>query len=137
MDSKFACPHCAEIFTRKSNLVRHIHAKHRTDSQVYKCNLCDYSTKRSDVFLRHSRQCQLKPKQHECNYCEIRTTCGKRKRDDFSDENRSKKQKTWEKSNIVVQQNGKKILPGYTCHICNSRFPNRTTLYKHQHQVNF
>jgi predicted RNA-binding Zn-ribbon protein involved in translation (DUF1610 family) len=136
MESKhnqFSCPACGENFTIKSNLLRHIRMKHRVDAEEYKCNTCNYSTKRSDLFVRHKRKCDLK-KQHQCKNC-VRSN-SKRKRSNGDED------KTERALNVKKQKTGahnhaesRNCTSMFKCRRCEFRCPNRAVLYKHHHQV--
>jgi len=53
IDGVWKCVTCTTKFRDKTDLRRHVEAKHLAKTIRYKCNLCDFSTKTSYYFRKH------------------------------------------------------------------------------------
>ena len=53
IDGQWNCVTCSTKYRDKTDLRRHVEAKHVAKTLRYKCNLCNYSTKTSYYFRKH------------------------------------------------------------------------------------
>ena len=70
--SKLTCAKCDFTTSKKSELKVHIEDKHNKGT-IFKCNLCDFKTLRSNYFEGH-KQAKHEGIKYDCNACEYQAT---------------------------------------------------------------
>eukprot|EP00184_Porphyridium_aerugineum_P003650 CAMPEP_0184696036 /NCGR_PEP_ID=MMETSP0313-20130426/3466_1 /TAXON_ID=2792 /ORGANISM="Porphyridium aerugineum, Strain SAG 1380-2" /LENGTH=544 /DNA_ID=CAMNT_0027154591 /DNA_START=99 /DNA_END=1733 /DNA_ORIENTATION=+ len=65
------CKLCSVQFRRKFDLKRHIKTKHLPEERQYTCHICDFSFKRQEHLVSHTRQVHNKSNQVACMYCSV------------------------------------------------------------------
>lgn len=63
------CKHCAEQFSTKSNLIRHISSQHSEERKMYQCELCDVQLTTHAGLKTHIRCRHINLREYKCEYC--------------------------------------------------------------------
>ena len=124
----YHCMDCNKDFSCKRNLLRHNRTKHAKGGEVFRCESCGYSCKRSDHLKQHQRLCKGLPAKPEnsSRKTEVEGTCG-------HDNSTRKRKSSTEADSTPSQKKHRKTEPGYRCCTCNIHFQDKSQLYRHQH----